>query len=178
MRTIVCVLISVLSLVLFAEEEKTGFKVKEIEPFFYCAVEKTGSFEQHNEAFQTLYEQAAQQGFGSDFTPFGIYYNNPNQVPVEDLKWDVGFALEDSVDAKAPLKVKKWEYTMLASSMYKGSFDGPEFSQAIANLMSWVMENGYTPAGPMMEKFMDMPTQDADGGWAGTVNFFLPVQKQ
>jgi len=161
--------------VMAEEEEKVA--VKEIEPFLYCAVEMTGSYDQHQDAFMTLYEQAGMQGLGSDFSPFGIYFSDPSSTPVEELKWEIGFVLADSAEVKEPLKLKKWSYNHMAGILYEGSFSAPEFQAAHGELYQWVVENGYTIAGPTLEKYVDMPSQNADGEWVGKVQISIPVTK-
>ncbi|MBN1479458.1 GyrI-like domain-containing protein [candidate division KSB1 bacterium] len=166
-----------ISLVAIADEEKKEFEVKEIEPFWYCALDMKGSYDKHEEAFQTLYNEASVQGLGADFIAFGIYYDDPSQVAPEDLTWELGFELEEKVELKEPLVLKKWDYTLVVSSMYEGVFSDEAFGAAHQKLFEWIGQNGYTPAGPMMEKFIAMPTQTSEGSWEGKINMVMPVQK-
>ena len=157
--------------------DKSKISVKEIEPYFYCAVEMTGSYDQHEDAFTTLYEQAGMQGLGSDFEAFGIYINDPNQTPANELKWELGFELQDSVKVKEPLKHKKWNYSQMAGLLYEGSFSSPEFAAAHVDLFQWISANGYTPVGPMMEKYVEMTSQNSEGEWLGKIRITVPVRK-
>ena len=178
MKKLAFMLVLSLCSFVFAGDEEQVVKVKEIEPFLYCAVEMTGSYEQHPEAFQTLYEQAGIQGLGTDMSTFGIYHNDPSQVPEAELKWEVGFKLEEEAELEAPLVLKKWEHKLLAAIDYEGSFSGEALGLAFQKLFPWVGKNGYTPSGPTMEKFTDMPTQNSDGEWEGKVVILLPVVKK
>lgn len=165
------------SLLAIAGEEKNEFEVKEIEPFWYCALDMQGSYDKHEEAFQTLYNEAGVQGLGMDFIAFGIYYNDPSQVAPENLTWELGFELDEKVELKEPLVLKKWEYKLVVSSIYQGDFNSEAFGAAHQKLFEWIGQNGYMPAGPMMEKYISMPTQTSEGGWEGTINMIMPVQK-
>jgi effector-binding domain-containing protein len=162
----------------WSADEKKEVEVREVKPFWYCCVEMTGSYEQHSDAFQTLYEQAGAQGLGMDFSPFGVYYNAPSQVAESELKWDVGLELAEKKEVKEPLVLKEWQHELVAVALYEGSFSGEAFGLAHQKLLEWVTQNGYTPAGPSMEKYLSMPAQNSEGEWAGTVEIILPVQKK
>ena len=174
-----CIMLMIIALLLFSMHVIAGEKVtvKDIKPYFYCAVEMTGSYDQHEDTFTTLYEQAGMQGLGTDFNSFGIYYDDPNDTPVEQLTWELGFALADSVIVNAPLVVKKWDYKKEAGLLYNGSFDSPEFVDAHIKLYEWLGKNNKMPVGPLMEKYMEMPTQNAEGGWVGKIRILLPIEK-
>lgn len=176
MKQLVIAVLLFSALALFAGET-SDMQVKEIDSFWYAAVEMKGSYEQHQQAFQTLYEQAGMQGLGTDFPSFGIYYDDPSQVTEDELTWEIGLKLEEKTEIKEPLVLKEWNHTLVASTIYTGSFSSQDFGAAHEKLFQWVMENGYSPAGPMMEKYMDMPTQNSDGEWEGTINIILPVAK-
>ena len=103
------------------EKKKESICVIEIEPFSYCAVEMTGSYDQHGAAFGTLYQAAGTQSLDMTQIPFGVYYNNPNDTPEEELKWDIGFQVAEDTQLKEPLVLKKWEYTLLAKIGYEGN---------------------------------------------------------
>jgi DNA gyrase inhibitor GyrI len=143
--------------------------------FSYVALEMKGSYDQHEAAFTKLYEEAMNQGIYGGM-PFGIYYNDPDDTPVEQLKWDVGFAAPAGGAPKAPLALKKWNYTTMASLKYRGVFGGEDMIQAYARVYRWIAENGYQPAGPMMEVFLNTPSPDENGVLYGAVQIIVPVK--
>lgn len=144
--------------------------------FAYCAVEMTGSYDQHEAAFAKLFEEAMNQGIYGGM-PFGIYWNSPANTPVEQLKWDVGFTLPAGAAPKLPLAVKKWEYTTMASLKYRGVFGGVEMDKEYGRLFEWIAGNGYVAAGPMMEVFLNAPSPDETGALYGAVEIIVPVRK-
>ncbi len=148
-----------------------------VEPFDYCAVEMTGDFMKHGEAFETMYSEVSAQGLQIKDAPFGVYYNSPDQVPMEQLKWEVGQVMDVKMELKAPLTLKRWEFTTLVSAEYNGPFNSPEMGNVYQAIFSYIGQNGYVPAGPMMETFLNMPDTAADGGWEGHVKISVPVQK-
>jgi effector-binding domain-containing protein len=146
-----------------------------VKPYSYCALEMKGSFDQHGAAFQNLYQQAGTQGLPMTAVPFGIYWNDPRNVPVDSLKWELGFALPETRTLAAPLVLKKWEFPMTASTSFEGVYGSETQTAAYGRLFAWIGKNGYQPAGPLMEKFITMPVQDAEGRYSGKVEIAVPV---
>ncbi|MDD4856874.1 MAG: GyrI-like domain-containing protein [Candidatus Krumholzibacteria bacterium] len=144
--------------------------------FAYCALEMTGSYDQHGAAFQQLYGEAAKQGIIGAM-PFGIYWNSPSDTPAENLKWEIGFAVPAGKTPQAPLVLKKWEYTTMASLRYTGELGGEGMGKAMGAMYKWIGENGYRPAGPMMETYLSMPSPNEKGVFVGSMEIIVPVQK-
>jgi DNA gyrase inhibitor GyrI len=148
-----------------------------VTPYFYFAVEMKGSYEQTGGAFQNLYQQAGMQGLPMTSTPFGVYWNNPSKVPVDSLRWELGLALPESRTVAAPLVLKKWEFPLVASLVFEGVYGSDAQAAAYKKVTKWILWNGYTPAGPSVEKFLSQPTQTADGGYSGQVEIIVPVKE-
>jgi AraC family transcriptional regulator len=144
--------------------------------FAYCALEMTGSYDQHSAAFEKLYAEAMKQGIYGG-TPFGVYWNSPGNTPVEKLAWDVGFVVPSSQAPKEPLKLKKWEFTTMAVLEYSGAFGGEGMTNAYNELFKWIGEHGYKPAGPMMETYLNIPSPNEQGVLVGSVEIVVPVEK-
>ena len=152
-------------------------RFQKVEPFHYIALEMIGSYAQHGTAFQTLYQEAGKQGLPMNSAPFGIYWNSPDNTAESELKWEIGLALPDTQKVAAPLKLKKWDFPAAASITYNGGFGSEVMQKAYQTLFGWMGGNGYRPAGPIMEKFITMPTQNEKGEWAGKVEIVMPVEK-
>ncbi|MBN1893429.1 GyrI-like domain-containing protein [bacterium] len=157
------------------EKPVPAVQVRDVAPFMYAALEMTGSYEQHSQAFQDLYQNAGAQGVAMDQPPFGLYFNNPENTPQEQLKWDLGLPCSEEAKLTPPLKLKKWEFDKIAVLTYTGNYEA-DGAQAHHALFQWIGENKYVPAGPVMEKFLSMPVADEKGQWSGTVEVSVPVQ--
>lgn len=144
--------------------------------FAYCALEMTGSYDQHSAAFEKLYSEAMKQGIYGG-TPFGVYWNSPGNTPVEKLAWDVGFVLPSSQAPKEPLKLKKWEFTTAAVLEYSGAFAGEGMTNAYNAIFKWIGEHGYKPSGPMMETYLNIPSPNEQGVLVGSVEIVVPVER-
>jgi len=171
-----------LSMVLLSQEKTEPvspdslFKVQNIAPFWYASLEYKGSYAQHASAFQTLYTEAGKQGIQGGL-PFGIYYNNPENTPEAELQWEVGFALKDSIGLQAPLQLKKWPFTTIATTFYRGVFGDTTMGQLYQKFFTWIGEKGYVPCGPAMEKFLAPPTPNEKGEMILQTQIVIPVEK-
>jgi AraC family transcriptional regulator len=160
------------------EEKEKCIEVEEMKPFYYCALKMTGSFEQHEAAFNKLYQAAGKQGLSMDAAPFGIYFNDPETTPEEQLKWEVGLPVKEDTEVEDPLVKKKWEYPMVVTMSYKGPFSEEAMGPAYSKLYAWISENNYTTMGPMAEKYLGMPVKNEEGELSGNVLIIVPVEKQ
>lgn len=144
--------------------------------FAYCALEMTGSYDQHQAAFEKLFADAMQQGIYGG-TPFGVYWNSPADTPVEKLKWEVGFSVPAGQVVKEPLKLKTWKFTTMAVLDYSGEFEGEGMTKAYGDVFKWIGEHGYKPAGPVMERYLNVPSPNEKGVLIGRVEITVPVEK-
>lgn len=172
---ILCMLFT--SSMLFGGTEKADTcQLKEINAFDYAALELTGSYEQHEAAFQTLYEATEAQELSTDKMPFGIYYDNPEMTPEDSLRWELGIPVTEDQEVKEPLARKTWPFTTILTMPYEGPFN-EEMEDTYMKMMQWIDENGYHIAGPIMEKYSSEPYQNENGVWTGKVKIVIPVKK-
>jgi DNA gyrase inhibitor GyrI len=144
--------------------------------FAYCAIEMKGSYDQHSAAFEKLYAASAEQGVVGGY-PFGVYYNSPSNTPADSLRWNLGFRCAAGQALKSPLVLKNWPYKTMAVLDYSGEFGGPDMVNAYTRLYTWIGTHGYRPAGPMMEEYLNAPSQDEKGFFVGRMNIVVPVEK-
>jgi AraC family transcriptional regulator len=157
-------------------EKAPQVQLKEDTAFVYCALEMTGSYDQHEAAFMKLYQESMKQEIYGGL-PFGIYWNSPADTPAEKLSWDIGFILSPGKTPQDPLKAKRWDFTTMASLMYRGAFGGETMNAAYGQVYKWIAENGYQAAGPMMEVFLNAPSPDESGALYGAVEIVVPIVK-
>jgi DNA gyrase inhibitor GyrI len=151
-----------------AETATTGIEVTKIEPFVYCAVEMTGSYEKHAEAFMKLYTEAGKQGLPMNDAPFGIYWNSPHDTAEEELKWEVGI----------PVPADAWDHTIVVQWDFEGAIDSDEIEAVYYGMYEWIGANGYEMAGPIMERFLSAPAPNEKGEMIGKVQIVYPVKKK
>jgi hypothetical protein len=148
-----------------------------VETFSYAALELKGSYDQHSTAFMDLYQNAGGQGLSMSATPFGLYFNSPEDTPADALVWELGLPCPDTAKVVAPLVLKRYAYPLTAALFFEGVYGSPEQNAATGSLFGWIQANGYRPAGPMMERFVTMPAPTGNGGYSGRVEMVIPVEK-
>jgi len=79
-------------------------------------------------------------------------------------------------NVKTPLTLKTFAFETLASMIFEGSF-GDEMQMAYGQVYQWIAQNGYQAAGPLVEIFMTMPTENEQGEYIGQVEIQVPVRK-
>lgn len=152
-------------------------EVREIPSFFYCSLEITGSYEQHETAFKTLKAEVNKQKLKTDPAIFGIYFDNPSMTSAEELHWEIIMALKEKQAVKPPLKLKEWKFPLVALKHYEGTFNEDALGSAFMAIFKWIAVNGYTPVGPMIEKYISLPEKNKAGEMCGKIEILIPVEK-
>ncbi|MDZ7317147.1 MAG: GyrI-like domain-containing protein [candidate division KSB1 bacterium] len=178
-RLVLLLIIAAPLFALIAQEAEITLSPVEIKPqapFRYAALIMKGDYAQHGDAFQRLYQLAASQNMGYDIKIFGIYFDDPSSTPVDQLNWLLGFPLEEGQHAAEPLEERTYDYPLVAAITYTGPLTD-QMGQAYEKLIGTVMSSGYRIVGPIMQRYVTLPTQNAKGEWCGTVEAVMPVEK-
>jgi len=134
--------------------QNTAVSIQTIEPFAYFCIEYKGTYTQIQEAIAKMAEEMRHQNVAPAGPLMGIYYNSPASVSVEELQWEVGFPMTPQALIQPPLVMKEWNYTQVAVSLHQGAYE--DTPDTITKIIDWMRENGYVPAGPIMERYLDM----------------------
>jgi len=164
--------ISVLSLALFLvsiaasaalntqeeTQEKEFVSVKEVSPFSYCCIPHKGPFTEIEGIIMQLMHAVQEQKITPAGPMIGVYYNSPEMVKPEELMWEMGFPGEAQLEVQAPLEKKEWKFTLVCSATHKGPYE--ETMKTISKMFEWMQANKLMPAGPVLERYLTMPTPD------------------
>ena len=152
--------------------------VKKTEPMTVAYLSKKGPYTLIGDTFGKLYGCIGEKGYIPTGPPLGIYFNAPEQVPAEELLWEIQSPIAGDVAASGPdekgLGVKKVEGAEVASTMHKGRFD--QVGNTIPALEAWIAENGYEIAGPYEEVYLSDPGKTMPEELLTEVRF--PVKKR
>ena len=133
--------------------------VKKTEPKTVAFISMKGPYAQLVETFPKLYNWLRGKGYDPVGPPSGVYFNSPEMVPAEDLRWEVHCPISGDVAPSGPneqgLGVKRVEGAEMAATMHKGPFH--EVGKIYGALVGWIMENGYEIAGPPEEVYLTDP---------------------
>ncbi|MCC7564025.1 MAG: GyrI-like domain-containing protein [Methanobacterium sp.] len=89
--------------------------------------------------------------------PFGVYFNSPEEVPVEELIYEIAMPFAGEAEEEGRVKIKTIPEQMVLSTVYKGPYS--ECGTAIGALAQHAYQNGYEIIGPPMETYISDPNE-------------------
>lgn len=171
----ILIVILLISVAVYAAPADEMISVKKVSSFTYCFIKHTGPFTEIETVIKKLMFSIQSQNVGPTGPMIGVYYNSPQEVPSEELEWEIGFPVTPQVPVQQPLEKKQWEYTQVASSIHVGPYE--DAGNTIVKIIEWMAANGYTQTGPVMERYLTMPTPDTQPEDL-RAEIWVPVQKK
>jgi AraC family transcriptional regulator len=151
--------------------------VKKTEPKTVAFVSGKGSFKKIGQTIGKLYGMIQERGYTLAGSPLGVYYSDPQQVPEEELLWEIQWPLGGEVAPVAAdergFGVKSVGAYEAASTVHKGPYDS--LSKVYGDMVGWIMANGYEISGPPEEVYMNDPGTTPEEELLTEVRF--PVKK-
>jgi AraC family transcriptional regulator len=89
--------------------------------------------------------------------PYGVYFNSPQEVPVEELMYEVAMPCSGEAEEEGRVKIKTTPEQLVLSTVYKGPYS--ECGTAIGALAQHAYQNGYEITGPPMETYISDPNE-------------------
>jgi effector-binding domain-containing protein len=136
----------------------TKIEIKTVQPFSYCCIHHYGPFTEIQNVIAQLYSSIQGQNIPPAGALVGVYYNSPEDTDPQDLEWDMGFPCGSHVSPLQPLLRKVWSFTQVATAIHSGSFEST--GETYLLIFEWLAANGMEPDGPMLERYLTMPTPD------------------
>ncbi|MBN2199164.1 MAG: GyrI-like domain-containing protein [Candidatus Aminicenantes bacterium] len=130
------------------------FTVKDVAPFLYCSLPCKGPFTSMQQNIELLFYSMTSQSLAPLGPMLGVYYNDPETTKAENLKWEIGFPVSET-NVLEPLVLKQWTFTTVVEALHIGPYETS--SAKYAEIMAWIEANGYSVAGPIMEKYLSDP---------------------
>jgi AraC family transcriptional regulator len=149
---------------LWAEAERieppTKIHLKKTEPRAVATMRHTGSFEDIPTVVMELISQVEEGGYHMTWPVMAIYYSNPQEVPEQDLVWEVWVPVVYPGPI-APVENDTMGFTYLdamfvAYTYHIGPYD--EMTEAYTSLLEWAERNKYKVIGPPIELYWSDPT--------------------
>ena len=128
--------------------------VIKVAPFAYCYLTHQGPYTDIQQVIQAMVSETQAQNIHPTGPLMALFYNSPDQVPPDELLWEVGFPVMDQAMPEAPLNKKVWEYKTVARAFHVGPYE--RAGETIDRLMQWISEKGYAADGPVLERYLDM----------------------
>ena len=128
--------------------------ILELQPFTYVCIPHRGPITDIAAAIGALMQAMGSQRLFPPTGPMmGVYYTAPGGAPAE-MAWEIGFPVSAQASAQKPLEKKNWTFTTVASAMHVGPYD--QTAALFPKIISWLAVQGYAPAGPVVERYLDM----------------------
>lgn len=152
-----------------------AISIQKVEPFTYFCLPNKGPFSKLPEAIGKLMEESRLQNVVPQGPLMGIYHNSPGEVEPEELIWEIGFPVTPHALVQPPLEQKIWNFTEVATCLHVGPYE--KTGETIVKMMQWLETNGYAPAGPILERYLDMNPQEVKPQDLKT-EIWIPCQKR
>jgi effector-binding domain-containing protein len=152
-----------------------AFTVQQVEAFAYVCLPEKGSFDRIQETISRLVQEMQGQNVIPEGPLMGVYFNAPDQVKPEDLQWEMGFPVTAQALIQPPLQKKEWNFSQVVAGLHEGPYD--KTGETIRKMLEWMEANGYAPAGPFVERYMDMNPEELKPEALKT-EIWIPCQKK
>jgi effector-binding domain-containing protein len=147
----------------FADIEETGTAamadsptrvlLKHTEPKNVAAMSHTGPFDDIPAVVMGLMGQVGMEGYAMTGPLMIVYYDNPDEVPAEDLRWEVWMPVAYPGPMKTgedgELGFRHVDPMFVAYTFHIGPYE--KLSEAYGVLMDWAGRNDYEIVGPPVE---------------------------
>jgi len=149
------------------------FTVKEVAAFSYCCLPCQGPYTNMEEKIGELTQFMQMQNIVPMGPLIGIFYNDPNVTKSENLHWEIGFPVMES-EVQDPLRFKQWTFTTVLEGTYTGPYE--KSAGIYTEMIGWLETNGYSPAGPILEKYLSDPNSTRPEDYKTEI--WIPCQKK
>ncbi len=126
-------------------------RLKTTEKMILVCLEHTGSYDRMGEVFARMGEYAAQKALTGDVV--GIYYDNPAQVPAEQLRSEIGIAVPQGTVPDSGYNLLEIPEQKVVYAILRGPYG--EIAKEYPYMMQWIEEKGYQASGPLMEIYLE-----------------------
>lgn len=148
-------------------------EIKKIPQYQVAFIHEKGSYSKIPETLGKVVGWLMAQQAEIQMPIYGIYYNNPLEVPEEELDWEVGAAFIGELEGTNEILIKKVPEHEAVSTVFKGPYG--EAATVYMALIEHAIKNGYEIAGPVLESYLNSPDEVAESELLTEVQF--PVVK-
>lgn len=135
-----------------AEETKPyEVRVKTAEKMTLVYLEHTGPYDRMGEVFAQLGEYAAEKALTGDVV--GIYYDDPAQVPAEQLRSELGIVVPEGTMPDSGYSLQEVPERKVVYVILRGPYG--EIAKEYPYIVQWIEEKGYRIVGPLMEIYLE-----------------------
>ncbi|MFP4029395.1 MAG: GyrI-like domain-containing protein [Candidatus Brocadiia bacterium] len=116
-------------------------QLKELRSLTVMSRSFTGSYSQTGDQLDELMAWLLRAGHPYSEPPRTIFYDDPEEVPEEDLRAEVCLPIEEECEARDEVERKRLEAGTFACLMHEGAYEG--IRDKYEQIFDWIDENGY-----------------------------------
>jgi AraC family transcriptional regulator len=130
---------------------------KRIEEAKVAYIPYKGSYEKIPELMQEVAEWVMDKGLKMTGLVYGAYFNTPEEVPEEELQYEIGFSFEGDALPEGKIGIKEIPEHSVLAAMHQGPYTavGP----VIKAVVEYAVENNYDIVGPITEAYFNDPME-------------------
>ena len=119
----------------------------------YVFVEQRGDYRKVRDSVEELFRQAESQGIQPAGPLFGLFYDDPGQVPLEQLRARMCLPVSGAQSVRAPLAYDVLESKPVVYCIAGGPYH--EVPRSYAGVIRYLEERGWVEAGPWRETYLN-----------------------
>lgn len=135
--------------------------IVQTEPLTVAYLTMRGSYAQTPEGLGRLYAWIGTHGLQPTGMPTAVYLTVPAETPESEAVWELWAPVAGEAGAAEPgpagIGIKQVASVTAATVMHKGPYDS--VASSYESLGQWIAENGYSFAGPPMERYYSDPAE-------------------
>ena len=152
-----------------------GVVIKDAASFWYASMDFQGPYEQVPVKIGIFIQEFMRQKLPFAGNLFGIYFNSPEQVKPEELKWAIGIPVQKDSVVNAPLKKSEFLFKKIAVCLHIGPYE--KTGETYDKIFKQIEASGYEMAGPVFESYLDIDPSKVKPEELRT-EIWVPVQKK
>ena len=118
----------------------------------------TGSFSEIGDRITEFIAFLVEQNIEVTGDLGAAFFDDPATTPPEETRYEIRIPVAPETAVAAPFEIKVMEPLNTAAVLLIGSYES--ISDRYSEIYTWVDENGYVPAGPLMEIYLVHPGSD------------------
>ena len=149
-------------------------KLKKTKPMQVATTTHVGSYTEIGRLYGEIAKWLGQKRLRITGPPFGWFYDDPEEVPTEKLRSEVGFPFKGEAKLEGKIKIKKIPAQEVLYAIHKGPYR--EVGPSYAALFKYANEKGYIPLGCPIEIYLNDPAKVSESELLTEIQ--LPIKKK
>lgn len=147
--------------------------IKEVEATKVAAISEQGPYGKMGSVIGELHNWLSDKEIEPAGPPFGIFYDDPNEVTPEECRYKICFPISQDIEGDERVKIETIPAITAATTVHKGSYT--EVGPAWEKLSKWIRKKGYQWAGAGREVYLNDPKTTSESELLTEIQ--IPVKK-